>query len=190
MLHAEVPKFPRSVTLLPVRIFRVLFPPSYFATCHSVAPLSTVSQLYNTYTCVWRTGNGFIVVVTQRDESLERYYVKLWKMFYCAFLARVISSNERRRCFTVFKIFWYHGLRNKICEKLIQGTFMFLAYSAFSFFFSFVFWQTNTHFTFTKFTCKDSWLPFSLTNITLWFPIHDLPHVSLSRQTLWILFLE
>jgi len=82
----------------------VLFPPSCFATC-SVAPLTTLPQLYSTYTCVWRTGNAFIVVVPQRDESLEGYYVELWKMFYCTILARVISSNDQRLCFTVFNTF-------------------------------------------------------------------------------------
>jgi len=66
-----IPKFLRSVTLLPVRSFRVLFSHSCFATCYSVAPLCTLSQLYSTYTCVWQPGNGFIVVVTQRDESFE-----------------------------------------------------------------------------------------------------------------------
>ena len=126
ILHAEVTKFLRSVTLLPVRSFRVLFSHSCFATCYSVAPLCTLSQLYSTYTCVWQAGNGFIVV-TQRDESLGRHYVELWEMFYWTFLAMVISSNERRLCFTDLKISWYHGLRNKICEKLIQGPFMCLA---------------------------------------------------------------
>jgi len=47
-----------------VRSFPVLFPPPCFTTCCSVAPLSTLPQLYSTYICVWRTGNGFIVVVT------------------------------------------------------------------------------------------------------------------------------